>query len=140
MQSPEDFMHAYFSARAAETKRELASRKSFRERFFASTCGSGTGKKEQKMWASEVIDSVSFSDEAALVITHLDFIVPRFRYHLQKSNDTWLIGCVEGQCPYCHGDSGTYSCECCGGTGWMDSSEDDTGSARGSDVASGPRF
>jgi hypothetical protein len=140
MQSPEDFMHAYFSARAAETKRELESRKSFREQFFTPGCESEDRKNEQKLWASEAIDSVDFSSAKALVITRLDFIVPRFRYHLQKSNDSWLIFRVEGQCPYCQGQSGTYSCECCKGIGWMDSSDEGSGSVRGTDIAPAPRF
>jgi hypothetical protein len=123
MQSVEEFMRTYFCARNAQVEKELAIFKPFRESFFTPTCCWGNRKEEQKQYASETVESVSLSGDGAIAITQLDFIVPRFRYHLQKSNDSWLIRCVEGQCPSCQGHSGNNLCGCCGGTGWMDVSE-----------------
>jgi hypothetical protein len=124
LQSIEEFMRAYFSARDAQVAKELAIFKPFREKFFTATCCWGSRKEERKLYDSEAVESVSLSGEDAIAITRLHGIIPRYRYHLKISNDSWLICSVEGQCPSCHGHSGNNSCGCCRGTGWMDTNEE----------------
>jgi hypothetical protein len=120
MQSVEEFMQGFFCARKAQVERELASFKPFRETFFTPTCCWGNRKEEKNLYESESVENVSLSGDDAIAVTRLAFIMPRFRYHLQKSKDSWLISCVEGECPSCHGNSGNNSCGCCRGTGWLD--------------------
>ena len=120
MQTVEEFMRGYFCARDVQVEKELACYKPFRDKYFTPTCCWGNRSKERQQYDSETVESVAISGEDALAITCMDFIVPRLRYHLTKSSESWLISSVEGQCPACLGENGNTSCGNCRGTGWMD--------------------
>jgi hypothetical protein len=122
MQSVEEFMRAYLCGRSAQVEKELAFYKPFRERFFTHTCSWGDRQEEKKIYDSETVESVSVTGEVGIAITRSDGFIPGYRYHLEKSNDSWLICCIEPKCLFCHGQSGNTSCGGCGGTGWMDTS------------------
>src|SRR5580658_987512 len=110
MQSSEDFMRAYFSARGVEIQREIERQKPFLKIFFAPECRwlSREGSKEQS--DLETIENVSESCEESQVITCRAHNIRRLRYNLKQSNNSWLIQCVETECFYCLGKANYHLC------------------------------
>jgi hypothetical protein len=140
MQTVEDFMRAYLSARSAEIQKEMDSRKPFRQLFFTPDCWWDSHKGEKEQSDSETVEDVSVSDEEARVITRWDCFLPRLRYHLQQFNNSWLIRSVEIQCLECQGRTNNLFCERCEGTGWFDPSKTNTQGARPSEPPPDNRF
>src|SRR5476649_2042879 len=116
MQPIEEFIQDLFLARIAEEKRALASRASYRQKFFSSDCWWDSRSGTLEMIESERIVSTNGFDLDARVITAYD--VPfyasgakthRRRYHLKATGGNWLIWLVENECPACNGQ-GDESC------------------------------
>jgi hypothetical protein len=123
MQSPEEFMLQYFGERLTEAKREMESRAPFHRKFHTIDCTWDSRKFTVEMLQSEKILSVSSSGVATEVITTRQTgessIIHQLRYHLQASNDSWLIQSVDFWCQTCRGEKGKDSCILCHGTGWL---------------------
>ena len=118
MESPEDFMRAFFSQRTLQIKSELENLRSFRQRFYSHECLWDSRKGSIERSEAEIILHISTSEKGVCVITGATDPWPGLRYHLQKTKDGWLIHGVDGQCALCRGQSGNTNCHC-KGTGWL---------------------
>jgi hypothetical protein len=127
MQTPEQFMAEYFSARTAEIRKQLEARLPFREKYFAEDClwdnKSGvTQDSESEMIVSvtallnrvEVVTQTNFSEDAPEIETPMSCL----KYILHPRGDSWVIEAVEMKCVACHVFV-PEKCDFCDGTGWI---------------------
>lgn len=120
MQSAEEFMRVYFRSRTDQIKTEIQNRQSFRAEFFTDGCVWDSRKNEDTRSEAESIVSVSGTDSEAAVITQPASPFPKFRYHLRKETQRWLIRGVDIECQTCDGTGANEQCPVCQGSGWLE--------------------
>jgi len=131
MQPVEEFMRQYFEERAAEEKREQASRAPFRRKFHTADCYWDSRAGTLEMIQTEKVLRFVVSDTTAQVVTtrhspSREISVHQLRYHLRGVQDGWLIETVDVWCHSCQGKPGKDDCFLCHGSGWHDGSRPKT--------------
>ena len=127
MQTVQEFMQCYFRERTELRRAWLAHGERFRQRFFTTDYlreHQSSNEEIRSFQKANPAGSMDIADSGslALVATTEPFgkRQKRFRYHLQRSGETWLVQRHEWECLVCKatGNRGTNQCDNCTGTGW----------------------
>jgi hypothetical protein len=125
MQNIEEFMKSFFLERNAVEKNELQNFTRLRQKFYTNDCELGrrrSSKLQELLNTTEIIIGVEKLGTRAEVVTTYsdkDGTTVHLRYKLQKQEETWLIQCIELQCPLCKGAKNDRNCQLCNGNGWF---------------------
>jgi hypothetical protein len=127
MQSINEFMQAYFSERMELHMAVVAQNEPFRQKFFTPEFSDTLRRSYDAIRSfalKEPAKIVSVQQtEASAEVTTTEPVLDRhksFRYHLQRSGQSWLVQRREWECFVCKG-TGTRAggrCTRCDGTGW----------------------
>jgi hypothetical protein len=122
--SPQQFVEWFISEQKQLGAAVQQLRRPFEERFFDTEYSALHAKfrAAREEYSERILETDKSGDTARVITSGPGGVRGRFRYHLQRSGETWRISEVEWECFACRGTGtrGDKTCEVCGGAGWKD--------------------